>query len=245
MEFYELLEKIINAIPSGYENIRYAAEAALPWILGICSAATCLFGHKIHKIWNAFFFFWIGFLVPVFIIGLLFKTTGFWMNALIVVGIICGAACAFYSKKLFKLQLFITTFIMVFTTLPSYLTFLGSAASVAVGALAALAAGILSTKYKYIITIITTSFSGSFMLFGVFEANVGLSHTAASALSVIAGIIGLGIQCYIERKELKETWEKLKEKKEKVKNFSISAKEKSTNSADAETESQANNQTNI
>ncbi len=224
MEFYELIEKIINAIPDGYENISAAAEAALPWILGFCSAATCFFGHKVHKIWNAFFFFWIGFLVPVFIIGLIFRPAGFWMNVLIIFGIICGGACAFYSKRLFKLQLFVTTFLMVFATLPSYLTFLGNTASVAVGFIAALAAGILSTKYKYIITIITTSFSGAFMLFGVFDANTPLNHTAASVLSVICGIIGIAVQCFVERKELKETWESLKEKKEKIKSFSISEK---------------------
>ena len=225
MEFYELLEKIIAAIPAEFENIRTGAETALPWILGICSAATCFFGHAVHKIWNAFFFFWIGFLLPVFTIGLLFEPGGTGMDLLIVFGVICGGFCAYYSKKLFKLQLFITTFIMVFVTLPSYLTFLGDTGSAFVGFAAALAAGILSTKYKYLVTIATTSFSGAFMLFGVFEANLGLSHTVAAVLSVLTGIAGLCSQCYIERKELKEIYEKLKEKKEKIKSFSHSSKE--------------------
>lgn len=236
MEFYELLEKIIGAIPPGYENVRFAAESALPWILGFCSAATCLFGHKVHKIWNAFFFFWIGFLFPVFIIGLIFEPAGSRMSALIIFGIICGIICAFYSKKLFKAQLFITTFIMVFAVLPSYLTFLGSAGSVAVGFIAALAAGILSTKYKYIVTIITTSFSGAFMLFGVFEANLGLAHSAASVLSVITGIIGLAVQCCVERKELKETWETIKEKKEKISSISHFDKENDAPKSESEKE---------
>ena len=216
MEFYELLEKMIDAIPPGYDSIRIAAEAALPWILGFCSAATCLFGHKIHKIWNAFFFFWIGFLVPVFVLGLLFDPKGLGMNILIVFGAVCGCLCAYFSRHLLKLQLFATAFFMVFAALPSYLAFLGKAASVAVGFAAAVTAGILSTKYKYIVTIVTTSFSGAFILFGVLEANAGLTHFAASVFSVLAGAAGLTFQCFVERKELKETWENLKAKKEKI-----------------------------
>lgn len=50
MEFYELLEKITNAIPGEYEGVRLALETALPWALGVCSGATCFFGHFVHKI---------------------------------------------------------------------------------------------------------------------------------------------------------------------------------------------------
>ena len=114
------------------------------------------------------------------------------------------------------LQLFATAFFMVFAALPSYLAFLGRAASVAVGFAAAVTAGILSTKYKYIVTIVTTSFSGAFILFGVLEANAGLTHFAASVFSVLAGAAGLTLQCFVERKESKETWENLKAKKEKI-----------------------------
>lgn len=217
MEFYELLEEFIGAIPPGYESVRAAAEAALPWILGICSAATCFFGHTVHKIWNAFFFFWIGFLVPVFALGLIFGSDQTAMYIYIAIGIVCGGLCAFYSKKIFKVQLFVTAFIMVFTTLPSYLTFLGGTAANIIGFVIAVAAGVLSTKYKYIMTICTTAFSGAFMLFGIFEANFALSHPAASALAVITGILGLCVQCFMERKELKETWEQLKNKKNKLK----------------------------
>lgn len=173
---------------------------------------------------DAFFFFWIGFLVPVFLIGLIFKPNGAWMNVLIILGVICGGLCAYYSKRLFKLQLFITTFFMVFATLPSYIDFISNIGAVIIGFAVALIAGILSTKYKYIVTIITTSYSGAFMLFGVFEANAGLGHTAASVLSVITGTIGLGVQCYVEREELKETYEriiKLKKRKEPEKQESV------------------------
>lgn len=158
MEFYELIEMITNAVPDGYENVRLIMESALPWALAVCSAATCFFGHTVHKIWNYFFFFWIGFLVPVFLLGLIFDASGDRMYALIAVGAITGAACSYYSKKLFKLQLFVTAFLMVFISLPSYLAFMGKAASVAVSLTLGAAAGILSTKYKYIATIVTTAF---------------------------------------------------------------------------------------
>lgn len=218
MEFYELIEMITNAVPDGYENVRLIMEAALPWVLGVCCAATCFFGHTVHKIWNYFFFFWIGFLVPVFLLGLIFDASGDRMYALIAVGAITGVACSYYSKKLFKLQLFVTAFLMVFISLPSYLAFMGKAASVAVSLALGAAAGILSTKYKYIATIVTTAFSGAFMLFGVLEPTLGIPHAAAAVLSVALGAAGLSLQCFIERRELKESWEELKEKKNKLKN---------------------------
>lgn len=99
MEFYELIEEIIGFIPEQFEGLRHNAEIVLPWILIICTAATCLFGHKVHKIWNAFLFFWIGFFVPLFIIEALFKPTGvlFWICAVLSAGV--GVCCAVYSKK--------------------------------------------------------------------------------------------------------------------------------------------------
>lgn len=211
MEFYELLEKIIHAIPAEYATTAAALSAALPWILGFCSAVTCFFGHKIHKIWNAFFFFWIGFLVPVFVIGLLTDPNETGMQALIGFGVICGALCAFFSKKLFKLQLFVTAFFMVFATAPAYLTFIGQVGSLLAGFVIAVVAGILNMKYKYIMTILTTAFSGAFLLFGVFEAQVGLSHTAATILSLAVGAAGFALQCFVERKELQESWEQLQQ----------------------------------
>lgn len=227
MEFYELIEKIISAVPADYESVKIALENSLPWILGIFSAATCFFGHTVHKIWNYFFFFWIGFLVPVFVIGLIFDPSGGWMNALIVLGILCGGLCAFYSKKLFKLQLFVTSFLMVFISLPSYLSFIGETVANITGFAVAVVSGILSTKYKYMMTIATTAFSGSFMLFSVFEANLGLPRTAATVFAVIIGIIGLGVQCFVERKELKETIEEFKKKKDDLKKLKSNIKDNS------------------
>lgn len=226
MEFYELIEKIIEAIPSGYENVRLILETVLPWILGFFAIATCFAGHFVHKIWNAFFFFWIGFLIPVFVIGFPLKAQGAGLNALIIFGIVCGVLCAYFSKKLHKMRLFVTSFLMVFITLPSYLKFLGSALSVITAFAVGTAAGILSAKYKYIMTIITTAFSGSFMFFSVIEAHSGISHFAACAMAVFMALGGLAVQCFVEREELKESLEQLREKRKKVKKFSDRVKEK-------------------
>lgn len=220
MEFYELIEKIISYIPEGFESQKQAAEIILPWILGFCTAATCLFGHTVHKIWNAFFFFWIGFLVPMFLIEFVFAPEGtvFWILAVVCAAL--GVICAVYSKKLFRIQLFITTLIMVFISVPAYLSFLGEAGSVLAGFLIAVIAAILSIKYKYIMLIITTSFSGSFMLFNIIEKHFGFGHTLSTVFAVIFAFIGLAVQCYVERKELKETYEHLKEQRKKIKSRS-------------------------
>jgi len=217
LEFYELIEKIISYIPEGFESQKHTAEIILPWILGICTTATCLFGHMVHKIWNAFFFFWIGFLVPMFIIEFAFSPEGavFWIFAVLCAGI--GIVCAVYSKKLFRIQLFFTTMIMMFISIPAYLSFLGETGSVLAGLVIAIVSAILSIKYKYIMVIITTSFSGSFMLFNIIENHFGLGHTLSTVFAVIFAFVGLAVQCYVERKELKETYEHLKEQKEKIK----------------------------
>ena len=207
MEFYELLEEITEAVPAGYENIAALLTAALPWVMGICALATCFFGHKVHKIWNAFFFFWIGFLTPVFVIGLLASPEGFWMELVILLGVVTGGVCAFFSKKLLKLQLFVTTFFLAFAALPSYLLFLGEIGSVAVGFLGAVAAGVLSMKYKYIMTLVTTSFTGASLFFVPVQAKTALSDGAAAILSLLLGAAGLAVQIFIERKELQESGE--------------------------------------
>lgn len=228
MEFYELIEEIVSAIPDGYENVRRVAEVLLPWILGICTAATCFFGHAVHKIWNAFLFFWIGFFVPMLIIQGLFAPVGavFWICAALSAAF--GAACAYFSKKIYKVYLFISTLIMVFIAVPAYLSFLGEVGSVLAGLVLAVAAAILSIKYKYLTVIVTTAFSGSFMFFNIIERQTGQSHVLITVFAVIFALLGLAVQCYVEREELKETYEHLKERKKQIKSVPGKWKEKTT-----------------
>lgn len=236
MEFYELIEEITDAIPSGYENIRSVFEALLPWLFGFFAAATCFFGHSVHKIWNAFLFFLIGFFAPMLIIQGLFAPTGavFWICAALSAAL--GCVCAYFSKKIYKVYIFISTFFLVFISVPSYLSFLGDGGSTAAGFVLAAAAAILSVKYKYITVIITTAFSGSFMLFNIVENKFSMPHAATAALAVLLALAGTATQCFTERKELKETYEHLKERKKQLAAVSekISKKTKQSDSGNDE-----------
>lgn len=232
MEFYELIEEIIGFIPEQFENLRHYAEIVLPWILIICTAATCLFGHKVHKIWNAFLFFWLGFFIPMFIIEALFEPTGvlFWICAVLSAGV--GAFCAVYSKNIHRVKLFVTTFFLVLVSVPSYVSFLDDFGSIVFAFILAIAAGILSIKYKYIVVIITTSFSGSFMLFNIIESKTNFTHIPITIFSIIFALIGLAVQCYVEREELKETYEHLKERKKQIKSAPDKIKNKIKSDSD-------------
>ena len=217
MEFYELLKEIVGFIPDEFQLLRELSALALPWVMGICTAATCFFGHKLHGIWKAFLFFWIGFFFPLLIIQLILKLDGalFWISVALCAAL--GVLCAVKSKKLHKIELFVTTFFLVFIAVPPYLSFLGNFGSAAAGFITATAAAILSIRYKYITVIVTTGFTGAFLLFGMIENITGLSHTLITALAVFAGLAGIAVQCFVERKELKETSEHLKKRKEQIK----------------------------
>lgn len=96
----------------------------------------------------------------------------------------------------------------------------------------AIAAGILSIKYKYIMVIITTSFSGSFMLFNIIESKTNFSHIPITIFSIVFALIGLAVQCYVEREELKETYEHLKERKKQIKSAPDKIKNKIKSDSD-------------
>ena len=228
MEFYEFFEKICSYIPEGYEGLRNAAEAILPWLFGIMTGATCFFGHFMHKVWNKFFFWGIGFIVPLLILFAVFKPTGivFWVLVITCIG--TGVLCAWKSGNLFKAKIFVTTFLMTFIAVSGYVDRLGSAAAILLGLIFAAAAAILGIKYKYITVIATTAFSGSMMFWGIFENTLGMNHTLRMVLAIILGIIGLAVQCYVERKELKESYEEIKEKGKKAKHAYEKVKDKVT-----------------
>lgn len=217
MEFYELIEEIMGFIPDEFANLRSALQTAMPWLLGICTALTCLFGHKMHTVWRAFLFFWLGFFFPLLIIQILFEPTGvpFWICVILCAAL--GVLCAVHSKKIHKAELFVTTFFIVFISVPAYLSFLGKSGSVLAGFILAIAAGVLSVKYKYIMVMATTAFSGSFLLFNIIEVKTSISHNLITVFAVLFALAGLALQCYLEREELKEIYENLKNHKDKIK----------------------------
>lgn len=217
MEFYEFFEKIIGFIPENFKRISEICEALLPWLFGFFTLATSFVGHFMHKIWNIFFFFGIGFFVPLLIIFAAFQPSGavFWIVVLGCVAI--GVLCAVYSHHLHKTKLFITTLLMVYIAVSGYLISLGKGIAILIGIAVAIVAAILSIKYKYIAVIVTTAFSGSMMFWNMIEVKFGAPHVLVNILAIAMGLVGLAVQIYVERKELKETYEDLKEKSKKVK----------------------------
>ena len=189
----------------------------MPWLFGFFTLATSFVGHFMHKIWNIFFFFGIGFFVPLLIIFAAFQPSGavFWIIVLGCVAI--GVLCAVYSHNLHKTKLFITTLLMVYIAVSGYLIALGNGIAILVGIVVAVVAAILSIKYKYIAVIVTTAFSGSMMFWNMIESKFSAPHILINILAIVMGIAGLAVQIYVERKELKETYDDLKEKSKKVK----------------------------
>lgn len=217
MEFYEFFEQIIGYIPDGFEGLKNICEMLLPWLFFLFMGATCFAGHFMHKVWNVFFFFSIGFFVPLFILFAVFQPSGvlFWLLTVLCIGV--GIFCAVRSHQLHKAKLFVTTLIMVYIAVSDYLMFVGKGIAILFGLILAVAAAILSIKYKYITVIATTAFSGSMLFWNMIGGKFSFPHFLITLLIALMGIIGLAIQCYIERKELKESYENIKNNTKKIK----------------------------
>lgn len=217
MEFYEFFEKIISYIPNNIEHLRTICEAVLPWLFGFFTLATSFAGHFMHKVWNIFFFFGIGFFVPLLIIFALINPTGFFFWVIVAICVAIGVLCAVYSHHLHKTKLFITTLLMVYIAVSGYVIALGTGLAVLIGIIVAVTAAILAIKYKYLAVIATTAFSGSMMFWDMIEAKFTVNHTLVMVLAIVMGACGLAVQCVVEKNELKETYEEVKEKSKKVK----------------------------
>ena len=115
MEFYEFFEKIIGFIPEGFKRTSEICEAVLPWLFGFFTLATSFVGHFMHKIWNIFFFFGIGFFVPLFVLFAIFQPSGavFW---LIVLGSVLGlfVVVSLYWSFSFQLSYYFFEYFFVF-----------------------------------------------------------------------------------------------------------------------------------
>ena len=218
MEFYEFFESIVSFIPDGFAALRSTCEILLPWLFGLCTLATCFFGHFTHKIWNIFFFFTLGFFVPLFILFALFQPSGvvFWL--LVLLCLFLGGLCGFHSHHLHRLKLFITTFLTSYIAVSGFLIALGTGSAILLGLIVAVFAGILAIKYKYMGVIITTAFSGSMMFWDMIEAKFSTPHLLANVLAILMGICGLFVQMHVEKKELTEDFAELKEQSQKIRN---------------------------
>lgn len=160
MELLELLQEALEFAPPQYAYVNEALQTYLPYLLLAVAGVTCFFGYRIHRIWNACLFFTIGFLVGA-LSGIFFPATiSIWV--FIGAGAVLGSLAAWQSHRLHWLQLFIFNAFMVFAALPDLLTtFLPRTAALLIGLAAAIVVGLLAAKYKYIVTILTTSIHGA------------------------------------------------------------------------------------
>lgn len=215
MEFVELLEKIAQYVPSQYTGVANFLEIALPVLFISAAAATCFFGHKLHKIWTGFLFFCISVFV-FFVIGALIPKAPAW--PFLTIGIIAGIAAAIYSHRLFKVQLFIVNMIMSYIFVSDFLVlFLPKDFALLISFICGIAVGILATRYKYIFLLITTSVTGASMTISTLFQVISYSNNVLKiVLIILLSAAGLLVQFYFERKELKETGHKLLERVDKV-----------------------------
>ena len=130
--------------------------------------------------------------------------------------LLLGMLGAIFAKRLHKLQLFFVNAALVYAALPSVLSrWLPETASVLIGLVVAVIVGILAAKYKYIVTIITTSVSGALtagpMILELVKVN---SFSLLLALEGVLIAAGLTVQFLTERRvKLREkAQEALKEK---------------------------------
>lgn len=217
MEFYQFFEKIVSYIPADYMQVRRGAQAVLPWLYALFTGATCFLGHFMHKVWNGFFFFGLGFIVPLFVLFALLKPAGavFWV--LVVLCVAIGIACAYYSGKLFRARLFLVTLVMMFISTADAVDALGNGVAILLGLTVGVAAALLSLKYKYITVIVTTAFTGASLFFGMIGGRFGWPHGLTAVLAAVLGVIGLGVQCFVEREKLKTSCEHIKTRAGQVK----------------------------
>lgn len=226
MEFYEFFEKLVSYVPADFQQLKTACENILPWLFGILTLVTSFAGHFMHKVWNIFFFFGIGFFVPLFASFVILKPTGAFFWTLVLLSAIIGVLCAVYSHKLHKTKLFITTLLMVYIAVSGYLLGLGKGIAVLFGIIVAVIAALLAVKYKYLAVIVTTAFSGSMMFWDMIESHFAFNHKLSMIFAIVMGFCGLLCQCVVEKKELKETYEHIKENADKVKKKASLSKDK-------------------
>lgn len=214
MEFLELLKVIQDVIPPEYAGVSQAISAVFPGLVLAMSLLLCFFGHKVHQLWAECLFCGIGILAGVITGGILLGTvpnlsTGW----LFLPPLLLGVLGAVFAKRLHKLQLFFVNATLVYAALPGILSrWLPDTPSILIGLAAAIVVGLLAAKYKYIVTIITTSISGAVaaapMILELVKVN---SLPLLLSLEAVLAAAGLLMQFLTEKRA--KAKEELKKKK--------------------------------
>lgn len=215
MQFYDLLRTFIEYIPERFSFISDFFGGVLPYVLMGCALFTAFFGLKCAALWCSVTFFFLGSsLAAQYIITTVnLKDFEFWFALGICLS--AGVICAVFSKYLYRLQLLVSLFFLVLAGMPPFISHASDLFARIVSAIIALALAFLSVKYKYIIVIITTSFSGSFIFFNVLSQMVDVPYEFA--ISSLLGVAALAFQVIFNREQLKETYKDVKMKVTKTK----------------------------
>ena len=214
MQFYDFFKELVDYIPSQYGFIRGFAMVMMPYLLMACALFTSFFALKCGKWWCALTFFWLGGTVSARY--LLTTRDPYELRFWVMLGVCISIAvfAAYLSKYLFRAQLVISNFTLVYASLPAFLFYLGDIPARIVSAIVAAAMAFLTVKYKYIIIIVTTSFSGSFIFWDMAESMYGVKYKIVWA--VLMGIVALAYQIMMNADALIDTYLDVTDKVERT-----------------------------
>lgn len=210
MQFYDFLKQLVGYIPDSSGVVRAAFQAFLPYFLMACALFTAFFALKCAEWWCGLTFFLLGaglsskYLLPAYH----WYDFQFWL--LFGVSLAVGVLCAYFSKYLSRAQLGASAFLAVLAALPDFTTKIGMTAANVTSAVVAAAFVYLFVKYRYIVTMVTTSFTGAFILWDVLadRYNVPLKILWA----VLTGLFALFSQTLINHEHLYKTYREVREK---------------------------------
>ena len=228
MEIVDVIETIQKYIPSEYSGISEGIAYAMPIIFLACALITVFLGYKFHRFWARLTMTVVSFIL-VALASAFFPNAN--INIFIVLAFIIATIVAYFSKYLYKVQVFIINFVTAYIFLPDILSkILPNIYSILIGLVLAIIVGIYSVKYKYIVTIITTSITGSMLVFNqIFsllsvnkDNNIIVFYILVTILAILGGVVQFKFsrtQRYKSRQYFKKRGINIKNKKANLQNF--------------------------
>ncbi len=163
MEIVNIIEVIKKYIPIEYSRLSEGIAYAMPIIFLICALTTVFAGYRFHKFWACFTMTVVSFIL-VALTSAFFPNVN--INIFIILAFIIAILVAYFSKHLYKVQVFIINFLTTYIFLPNVLSkVIPNGYSILISLVLAIIIAIYAIKYKYIVTIITTSITGSMLVF--------------------------------------------------------------------------------
>lgn len=212
MEFVELFQKIIENISPQFENIKQSLQLTLPYIVLIFAGLTCFFGYKLHKLWIVCSFATGGFFLSAVTLMLLFPSMNtYWAIAF---GIVTGILTGFFSHKLFHASLVVTNGFLAFFSADKLLaSFLPEFVCILLAVAVGIAAGILVTKYKYLVVMTVTAVTGAATAIPVLFSLTNYNNTTVRMLLICTACAGgICTQFLLEKKHIRAHIDEIKTK---------------------------------